>query len=80
MAEPLLDDGVHDVFVVDATDVANEDGTRGTRLELTLTTGPDKGRVVTVESTDHLGEETDLLGLPATLTVVAGVPSVQLDR
>lgn len=78
--DPGLDDGEHDVFVVDAADVRRGDGSVGTRLELTLTTGPDKGRVVTVESAQHLGDELDLLGMPATLTVVAGVPSVRIDH
>jgi hypothetical protein len=78
--EAALEDGEHDAFVVDASDVARPDGTTGTRLELTLTTGPGKGRVVTVESSVHLGDELDLLGMPATLTVSAGVPSVRIDR
>lgn len=74
MAE--LDDGTYDVFVVDATDT--DDG--GTALELTITTGEHKGRVVALASASPLGDPIDLLGMPATLSVAMGVPSVTIDR
>jgi uncharacterized protein YcnI len=75
-----LPDGTYDVFVVDASDVEATDGSLGTRLEVTLTVGEEKGRVLTVTSAAHLGGELDLLGMPATLTVASGVPSIAIDR
>lgn len=71
-----LDDGTYDAFVVDADDA--DDG--GTALELTITAGEHKGRVVALSSATTLGDPIDLLGMPATLTVAMGVPSVTIDR
>jgi hypothetical protein len=75
-----LPDGTYDVFVVDAADVEGPEGPAGTRLEVTLTVGEEKGRVLTVSSAEHLGDEIELLGMPGTLVVVDGVPSVVIDR
>lgn len=71
-----LEDGTYDAFVVDAAD--GEAG--GTVLELTITTGEHKGRVVALSSDTPLGDPVELMGLPATLTVAMGVPSVRIDR
>jgi hypothetical protein len=71
-----LDDGTYDAFVVDAADT---DG-GGTVLELAITTGEHKGRVLTLSSDSRLGDPVGLMGLPATLTVAMGVPSVRIDR
>ena len=76
MSDALLDDGTYDAFVVDADDVAGG----GTALELTITTGEHKGRVVALSSTGSLGDPVDLLGMPATITVADGTPSVRIDR
>ena len=73
----MLADGVYDAIVVDAA-VAEADG--ALRLDLTILDGAHKGEVVSVR-TDSLGtDELDALGVPATLTVVDGAPSVVLDR
>jgi hypothetical protein len=71
-----LDDGTYDAFVVEADDA--DDG--GTSLELTITAGEHKGHVVALASATTLGDPIDLLGMPATLTVSLGVPSVRIDR
>ena len=71
-----LEDGTYHAFVVDAADA---DG-GGTLLELTITTGEHKGRVVALSSDSRLGDPVELMGLPATLTVAMGVPSVRIDR
>lgn len=71
-----LDDGIYDAFVVDARD----EPSGGTAVELTITAGEHKGMVTTLTSDVSLGDPIDLLGLPATLTVVLGVPSVRIDR
>ena len=71
-----LDDGTYDAFVVDARDGPSG----GTVVELTITAGEHKGMVTTLTSDVALGDPIDLLGLPATLTVALGVPSVRIDR
>ena len=70
-----LPDGVYDVFVVDADDA---DG--GTSLDLTITSGEFKGQVLSVASATSLGDPIELLGMPATLTIAFGAPSVTIDR
>jgi hypothetical protein len=72
----MLDDGVYDVFVIDAT----ADGPTGLRLELTILAGESKGDVVSMKA-DGLGvDELDALGMPGTLTVADGEPSIVLDQ
>ena len=68
-------DGTYDVFVVDAE--STDDG--AVRLELTITTGPSKGEVVSLRA-EGLGRDAiDVLGMPATLVVTDGVPTVRID-
>jgi hypothetical protein len=66
----VLPDGIYDAIVVDA-----EPG----RLELTILGGEHKGEVVGLRSTDLAADPTSLLGIPATLTVADGVPTVELE-
>ena len=73
--EPALADGTYDALVVDAT--SRPDGAVG--IELTIVAGPAKGEVVTVVALGLPGDPLDLLGVPATLTVVDGAPSLQLE-
>ena len=73
---PLLDDGSYDAFVVDAE--TTDDG--GTRLDLTITTGEHKGEVLSLASSTPMGDPIDLMGMPATITVAFGTPSVSIDR
>jgi hypothetical protein len=92
-----LPDGVHEVFIIDATGVALGDGTTaGTAgggatggptgygqvwvLDLTVVSGPHKGEVVSVRASNLDGDEFDLMGMPATLTVTNGNPVVRIDR
>jgi hypothetical protein len=74
-----FDDGTYDAFVVDAASGVADDGTAVMHLELTILGGPHKGEVVAITATGLPGNELDLLGMPATLTVDAGQPSVRLD-
>ena len=71
-----LADGSYDAVVVDAS--AGDDGCIG--VEITIVAGPAKGEVVTLRTAD-LGDTDplDLLGLPATLTVRDGAPSLRLE-
>ena len=70
----VLPDGTYDAFVVDVT---VDSGV--TTLELTILGGPHKGEVVTVRAQGISGDETDLLGMPATLIVENGTPRVTID-
>ena len=72
----MLDDGDYDVLVVGADPVA--DAPEVTSLDLTIVSGPVKGEVVSVRA-QGLGDPLDLLGLPGTLTVADGQPSVRLE-
>lgn len=76
----MLADGIYDAFVVDATIAAGDDGTRTTTLELTIVAGERKGEVVTITTNGLRGSEFDLIGMPATLTVTDGAPTVRIDR
>ena len=71
-----LDDGTYDALVVDAA--TGDDGR--CRVELTLLDGAHKGEVVAVR-TDGIADDDalDLLGIPATLVVARGVPTVTFE-
>jgi hypothetical protein len=70
-----LADGAYDALVVDA-----EDRGGGTvAVELTIVAGPAKGELVTLVTTGWTGDPLDLLGVPATLTVSGGTPSVRFE-
>ncbi|HKE74258.1 MAG TPA: hypothetical protein VKB57_11620 [Acidimicrobiales bacterium] len=76
--EPRTDalvDGAYDALVVDAE--ATGDG--AARVELTIVAGPAKGEVVALRAEGLRGDPIDLLGVPATLTVRDGVPSVVFE-
>jgi hypothetical protein len=69
-----LADGAYDALVVDA-----EDRGGAVAVELTIVAGPARGEVVTLVSTGWSGDPIDLLGVPATLTVREGEPSVRFE-
>ena len=72
-----LEDGVYDVFIVDA----EEDASRGLmHLELAITRGERKGEVVSISAPRDIGEEVELLGLPGRLDVVEGEPHMTVER
>jgi hypothetical protein len=72
----LLADGSYDALVVGAS--TGDDGSIG--VEITIVSGPSKGEVVSLRTAD-LGDTDplDLLGVPATLTVRDGEPSLRLE-
>ena len=70
-----LADGVYDALVVDAEE--RDPGT--VAVELTIVAGPAKGEVVALVSSGWSGDPLDLLGVPATLTVSDGEPSVRFE-
>jgi hypothetical protein len=71
-----LPDGTYDALVVDTT--THEDGS--VAVDLTIIAGAAKGEVVTLRTTDLAGDPLDLLGVPATLTVAGGSPSVRFEH
>ncbi|HVN50985.1 MAG TPA: hypothetical protein VMT43_06105 [Acidimicrobiales bacterium] len=75
----MVEDGSYDALVVDAASGVADDGTAVMHLELTILGGPHKGEIVAVSATGLRGTEIDLLGIPATLTVAGGTPSVRLE-
>lgn len=70
----MLEDGTYDALVFDADE---RDG--AVAVELTILAGAHKGEVVSVVSTDWAGDALDLLGIPATLTVADGEPTVTFE-
>jgi hypothetical protein len=72
----MLPDGAYDVIVVDAAG----DGTTGLHLEVTILAGDQKGQVVSVRAEGLAIGELDALGLPGTLTVARGEPSLVLEH
>ena len=84
----MLGDGTYDVIVVDAEPLEDgaEPGSDGSasrtamRLDLTIIGGPHKGEVVSMRASGLVIDEIEALGLPGTLTVQGGEPTVALDR
>jgi hypothetical protein len=70
-----LPDGAYDALVVDA--VEHDDGS--VSVDLTIIAGAVKGEVVTLRTTGLTGDPLDLLGVPATITVAGGTPSVRFE-
>jgi hypothetical protein len=75
----VVEDGTYDALVVDAASGVADDGTAVMHLELTILGGPHKGELVAVSATGLRGTEIDLLGIPATLVVAGGTPTVRLE-
>lgn len=66
----VLHDGTYDVLVIDG----REDDEGVVHLDVTVVSGSEKGNVVSLSGPRGRRDATDLLGLPATLHVVDGVP------
>ena len=75
----MLADGTYEAFVIDAT-IEGEGPERVVHLELTITAGEHKGEVLGIASHGMQGEEFDLIGMPATITVLNNYPSVRIDQ
>ena len=69
-----LADGMYDVIVVEADE--RDDGTFV--LHVAVTSGPHRGEVVAVHASGLDVAWTDLLAMPATLTVTDGQPALDL--
>jgi hypothetical protein len=77
--DAALPDGTHDALVIDAHDGTDDLGRTTQRLDLTVVAGVSKGQVVTIVTGQPLGDEIALIGMPATITVRGGEPSVVID-
>ncbi|HEX6167135.1 MAG TPA: hypothetical protein VFZ30_10130 [Acidimicrobiales bacterium] len=75
--DSALPDGTYDALVVDISEGEGDDGT--VAVDLTIVAGPAKGEVVTLRATGLAGDPLDLLGMPATITVAGGAPSVRFE-
>lgn len=79
----MLPEGTYDALVVDAEPVAPPPGTGAdrtwARVDLTVTAGTHKGEVVTVTGPVPTPDPLDLLGVPATITVVEGRPRIRFE-
>jgi hypothetical protein len=71
----VLEDGIYDAIVFDA----DVDASGSVTVELTVLSGEHKGEVVSVRTGSWSGDPLDLLGIPATITVTAGSPSVEFE-
>jgi hypothetical protein len=69
-----LDDGTYDAFVVWAEQ--RDDGTIA--LDLTLTTGPRKGEVLSIRARGLRRDPFDVTGIACTLIVEGGEPRVDM--
>jgi hypothetical protein len=79
MLSGVIPDGTYDAFVVDAESGLADDGTEHMHLDLTILSGEQKGNVVSLTAAGLPGTEIDLMGMPATLTVIDGMPTVRID-
>lgn len=71
----MLEDGSYDAIVFDAERA--DDG--GTTVELTILAGDRKGEVVSMHTPASSRDPLDLLGVPATITVSDGTPTLRLE-
>lgn len=79
----MLEDGSYDIIVIDADQLAggvsDGGGDSVVRLDLTILAGTHKGEIVSMRAVGLGIDEITALGLPGTLTVHQGEPSVALD-
>jgi hypothetical protein len=75
----MIDDGTYDAFIVDAEEGIDDDGTELMHLSVTILSGPLRGDVVDIAAVRLGRSSIDLIGMPATLTVTDGAPSLSID-
>ena len=73
-----LPDGEYAAFVVDVEESDRADGTVS-KVSVTIVSGDHKGDVVDLAATGLQGSFIDLIGMPGTLTVAAGIPALKMD-
>lgn len=75
---PDIADGSYDVFIVDAAEVGGP-GQDQMSLSMTILVGEHKGAVVDLTAVGLGWSSIDLIGMPGTLTVTNGNPSLTID-
>ena len=73
----MLSDGNYDVFIVDARE--DEEILRAMHIDVAITSGAHKGDVITMRASNMQRDAITLIGMPATLRVVDGVPRLTID-
>jgi hypothetical protein len=73
-----LPDGEYPVFVVDVEESDRADGTIS-KVSVTIVSGDHKGDVVELGATGLQGSFIDLIGMPGTVIVADGQPSLTID-
>lgn len=76
----LLPDGTYDAFVVDVIHETDGAGRLHTHVEITVVAGEAKGIVLQVATDASIGSFEELVGMPATLVIEDGSPSITIDR
>jgi hypothetical protein len=71
-----LPDGTYPAFVVDVDE--RPDGTIAT-LSLTIVSGDHKGDVLDLAADGLTGSFVDLVGMPATIVIADGLPTLTID-
>lgn len=81
VSDSLPNDTVDSDTADSQTAVVNAGETGSVAIEVVVTTGPQKGEVVTVEFSAAIteAEALEALGLPGTLVVKGGQPQLELD-
>jgi hypothetical protein len=75
-ASSPLPDGTYPAFVVDAEEAG--DGTIRS-VSLTIVSGDHKGEVLDLAARGLTGTFVDLIGMPATVVVTDGIPTLTID-
>ena len=73
-----LPDGEYPAFVVDVEESDRADGTVS-KVSVTIVSGDHKGDVVDLAAAGLEGSFIELIGMPGTLTVADGTPSLAMD-
>ncbi|MBK5221771.1 MAG: hypothetical protein JJE52_02625 [Acidimicrobiia bacterium] len=74
-----IGDGRYDVFVIDAVEVDTDPDVDRMQVSLTILAGEQKGQVVELTAQGLGRSEVDLIGMPGTLVVTDGAPSLTID-
>ncbi|MGI8794301.1 MAG: hypothetical protein ACR2H3_14190 [Acidimicrobiales bacterium] len=74
---PELPDGTFEIFVIDA--VTDTDQPSSAELELAIVTGEHKGAIIRLKMKTGGRDPIGMLGLPGTLTVSDGNPSLRIE-
>ena len=70
-----LDDGTYDGFIIDVDELAEA----MVRLDITILGGERKGDVIEIAVANLAADPLDLIGMPVTITVTGGHPTVSVD-